>query len=174
MTITAQLTLGDGERSMTLSLCSVALAKLAETLIDHEDTAEALDWLSRHADSAVRKAIARKKCLPATAVRRLVADPAVEVTLELLRSIRARRALTGGEVISLCLRDPAVAESIACRYDNFELDGDAVANFLERHADSRVRIALAGNAFVPKPILRRLAQSDPDAGVRNDARQMLE
>ena len=41
MTITAQLTLGDGERSMNLSLCSIALAKLAETLIDHEDTAEA-------------------------------------------------------------------------------------------------------------------------------------
>jgi hypothetical protein len=174
MTITAQLTLNDGERSIELSLHSGALTKIAEALIDHEDTAETLDWLSRHTDSSVRKAIARKKCLPALAVRRLGADPAMEVTLELIRSLHARRVLTSGEVLSLCQRDPAVAETIAGRYEDLALDDDAVVTFLERHADSRVRLALAGNAFVPKPVLRRLAQSDPDAGVRNDARLMLE
>ncbi len=174
MTITAHLTLDDGERHIKLSLDSNALARLAESLIDHEATAEAFDWLSRHTDSAVRKAIARKKCLPAAAVRRLVADPAVEVTLDLLRSIRARRVLTRGEVLSACQRDPAVAETIAGRLEDFSVDGDAVVPTLEHHPDSRVRLALAGNAFVPAPVLRRLAQSDSDARVRNDARLMLE
>lgn len=174
MTITAQLTLGDGERSMTLSLCSIALAKLAETLIDHEDTADAFDWLSRHGDSSVRKAIARKKFLPATAVRRLVADPAVEVVLELLRSDEACRVLTNDEVLSLCKRDPSLAESIAHSYECFALDDDTLATLLECHADARVRLALAGNPFVPKPLVRRLAQNDLDLRVRNIARQMLE
>lgn len=174
MTITSTLTLDDGERSIGLSLPSAALAKLAEKLNDHEDTAEAFDWLSRHTDSTVRKAIASKQCLPTTAVRRLAADPSAEVTLELLRSSRACRLLTGYEVLSLSQRDPAVAESIAGRYEDFVLDDDVVATALEAHADSRVRVALAGNALVPKPVLRRLAQSDPDAGVRNIARQMLE
>lgn len=174
MTITAQLTLGDGERSMTLSLCSVALAKLAEALIDHEDTAEAFDWLSRHGDSSVRNAIARKKSLPATAVRRLVADPAVEVALELLHSDKACSLLTGDEVLSLCKRDPSLAESIAGRYESFALDDDTLATSLESHADERVRLALAGNPLVPKPVLRRLAQNDLDQRVRNIARQMLE
>ena len=174
MTITAQLTLDDGERRIELSLDSNALAKLAESLIDHEATAEAFDCLSRHTDSSVRKAITRKKCLPATAVRRLVADPAVEVTLDLLRSIRARRLLTCVEVLSACLRDPAIAETIAGRYEDFSMDDDAVVTTLEHHPDSRVRLALAGNAFVPPSVMRRLAQNDPDSRVRNDARHMLE
>ncbi len=174
MTITAQLTLGDGERSMTISLCSIALAKLAETLIDDEDTTEAFDWLSRHTDSAVRKAIASKKCLSVPTIKRLVADPAVGVILVLLRSRVACRMLTDDEVFSLCRRDPAVAAMIAGRYEDFALDDDAVVTSLEHHPDQRVRLALASNPFVPTPIVRRLAQNDSDAGIRNIARQMLE
>ncbi len=174
MTITATLTLDDGERSIELSLHSGALARLAESLIDDEDTAEAFDWLSRHTDSAVRKAIAAKKCLSTPTVRRLVADPAVGVTLLLLRSRVACRMLTDEEVSSLCRRDPAVAAMIAGRYEDFALDDDAVVTSLEHHPDQRVRLALASNPFVPTPIVRRLAQSDSDSGVRNIARQMLE
>lgn len=173
MTITAQLTLDDGERSISVSLCSDALATLAKVLLDHKDLAEAFDYLSCHADYGVRMAIARKQYLPAAAVRRLASDPAVAVANDLLRSGEACKVLTNDEVLTLCKRDPSLAESIAGRYEDFALDDEAVAAFLESHADARVRARLAGNPFVPKSVLRRLAQDDMDDRVRETARQTI-
>ncbi len=174
MTITAQLTLDDGERSISIPLCCDALAKLAGALHDQEGLADVLDFLSRHSDYAVREAIARKKSLPAVAIRRLAVDPAVEVAKELLASDEVRKLLTNDEVLALCQRDARMAELVAWNYEDFILDDDAVVTVLENHPDASVRATLARNPFVPKPVLRRLAQNDMDEGVRHNARQILE
>ncbi|MDP1612796.1 MAG: hypothetical protein Q8M11_17215 [Sulfuritalea sp.] len=173
MTITAQLTLADGERSISVPLCSDTLATLAEVLLDHEDLAEAFDYLSRHADYTVRMAIARKQFLSVAAVRRLAGDPAIAVANDLLRSSEACKLLTNEEVLSLCKRDPSLAESVAGRYEDFALEDGAVTAFLESHADTGVRACLASNPFVPKPVLRRLAQNDMDDRVRKTAGQTI-
>lgn len=76
-------------------------------------------------------------------------------------------------MLSLCQRDPDLAVLVAARFEDFALGDNDVINFLEAHPDSQVREALAGNPFVPKAVLQRLALRDPDASVRQTAAEIL-
>lgn len=173
MTIKVQLTLNDGEQSVSVSLNSTEVVALAGALFDHEDNAQAFDLLSRHGDCPVREAIADKSNLPEAAVHRLAVDSAISVARTLLTSQEARARLTSSEVLALCGRDPDLAGMVACSYEDFVLEDDAVINFLESHPDTQVRENLAGNPFVPKPVLRRIAEGDADRQVRESARQVM-
>ena len=173
MTISAQLTLDDGEQRVSISLDSKMMAGLAEALGDQADSAPTFDLLSRHADCLVREAIADKSNLPLAAVHRLAGDPALSVARALLTSNESCARLTGDEVLALCRRDPELAGLVACRYEGFVLDDDVVIDFLERHPDTQVRENLACNPFAPKQVLRRIAQGDPDLRVRESARQVM-
>ncbi|MBN8475708.1 hypothetical protein [Sulfuritalea sp.] len=173
MTIKAQLTLDDGEQSVSILLDSKVVVALAEALSDHQDNAQTFDLLSRHGDCLVREAIADKSNLPVAAVHRLAADSAMSVARALLTINEACARLSNDEVLALCRRDPELAGMVACRYEDFVLDDDAVIDFLEKHPDTKVRESLADNPFVPKPVLRRIAQGDPDPRVRESARQVM-
>ncbi len=171
MTLTAQLTLDDGGHTVSLAVSAKALAVLAAALPDHDNMAMAFDLLSRHTDGAVRAAVAAKQRLPASAIRRLADDSAQAILKILLKSSEACCRLSTDEVLGLCRRDPALADMVAARYESFMLGDDAVLAFLEGHADSRVRESLAGNPFVSKHVLHRLAENDADEQVRELARQ---
>lgn len=173
MTIKAQLTFNDGEQSVSISLESTEVVALAGALFDHEDNAQVFDLLSRHGDHLVREAIAGKSSLPVDAVHRLAVDSAISVAKALLTSQEARARLTSAEILALCRRDPDLAGMVACSYEDFVLEDDAVINFLESHSDTQVRENLAGNPFVPKPVLRRIAHGDADRQVRESARQVM-
>lgn len=173
MSIKAQLTFEVGEQSVSISLGSSEVAVLAGALFDHEGNAQVFDLLSRHSDCPVREAIASKSNLPISAVSRLAGDSAMSVARALLGSKEACARLTNDEVFALCRRDPDLAGMVACSYEDFVLDDNTVINFLESHPDTQVRENLAGNPFVPKRVLRRIAQSDPDGRLRESARQVM-
>lgn len=172
--VSAQLMIRDEGREIPLELSSNGLARLIELLPDEADLSDAFGRLAGHADCTVRAAVAGKKHLPAAAVRILAHDPALCVARELLTSPEICRQLSSDETLAICQRDPDLATSVAGRYEDFALNDSDVINLLEAHPDSQVREALAGNPFVPKAVLQRMAVRDPDAGVRQIAAEILQ
>lgn len=157
-----------------VELSSDDLAMLVSRLPDEVTLSEAYGRLATHTDSTIRKAVAGKKHLPDTAVHALATDAAIGVVKELLTSPDASRRLFGNEVLLLCRRDPDLAAIAAGRYEDFTLTDSNVIDFLESHSDAMVREALAGNPFVPKGTLQRMASKDSICHVRRTAALMLE
>lgn len=172
--VSAQLMIHDEGREILLELSSNSLARLIEMLPDETNLGEAYGRLAGHTDCSVRTAVAGKKYLPAAAIHILATDPALCVARELVTTSEISRQLESREVLTLCQRDPDLAASIASRFEDFALSDSDVINFLESHPDSQVREALAGNPFVPKAVLQRMALRDPDASVRRTAADVLQ
>jgi hypothetical protein len=171
--VSAQLMVHDAGREILLDISSNGLAMLIELLPDEADLGEAYGRLAGHADCSVRTSVASKKYLPAAAIHILATDPALCVAKELVTTPEICRQLDSHEVLTLCQRDPDLAVLVAARFEDFALGDSDVINFLEAHPDSQVREALAGNPFVPKAVLQRLALRDPDASVRQTAAEIL-
>lgn len=170
----AQLVIRYSGLEIPLELSSNDLAMLVDRLPDEASLIEAYGCLAVHKDSAVRTAVAGKKQLPDAAVHALATDSALCVVRELLTSSDSSRRLHGNEVLVLCRRDPDLATVVAGRYEDFALADSNVIDFLESHPDALVREALAGNPFVPKATLQRIASQDPNAHIRRSAAQILE
>jgi len=171
--IKAQLIVDDGERCESIELTYNALGAVAAELPDRLAFAQVYDHLSRHTGGAVRRAISRHEFLPVSAIKRLASDPSIGVLEEMLMSSRNRKELSENEVLAICRRDPCLARIVASRIEDFVLDGEKVTAYLETHPDAEIREAMVRNAFAPKQVLRRLAQSDPDAQVRAIAGEIV-
>lgn len=173
MNIKATLTLDDGAQNIPVSVSTSQLSAWAATLSDTENHSDVFDILSKHGDSSVREAIAGMSRLSDAAIRHFAIDPALSVAKRLLRAQEIRARLTAEEVLAICRRDPELAAAVAGTYEDYVLDDEAVINFLENHPDCQVRADLAGNPFVPKAVLRRMAAGDPDDEIRESARVIM-
>lgn len=174
MTIEAKLTITDGNRNLSVSLSTHELATLTSILPDRDGLTDIFDVLSRHTDSAVREAVAGKKFLSESAVKRLATDPAIAVLDQLLNSGEPCGYLSGAELLSICQRDPSLAELVAgCVGASLQND-EFILAYLETHSDTSVRARLAENAWIPQSVLQRLAEHDVNEQVRDLARESRE
>lgn len=169
----AQLLLGDAEKNFSIPLSSSVLTSLVNLLPDNKANSGLFEYLASHPDSTVRAAVADKEFLPATAIKHLLSDPAIEVLKQLLNSSGARKQIGTNEALALCRRDPELAETIGYSYQDFSQCDESVISFLESHADTRVRRSLATNWFAPKWVLQRLSQNDLDSEVRDSALESM-
>jgi hypothetical protein len=163
MTIIAQLTLNQDEKSVTIPLGAEAISQLINQLPDTETMGEVFTILAQHPSAELRSSLARKDHLPDEAVRILAKDSSRNVLNSLLSSAAARNTLTSEELLAMCRLDPEIAGNVACNIESFSsLENDEVLNFIEKHPDPDVRIQLIGNYSVSKRILQRIAKNDPD------------
>lgn len=158
---------------MSVDIRADQLANLVDSLADDGALAEIFEFLSIHPDSEVLRAVAGKSHLSECAVAGLAADPAISVVGTVINSKPLSRRITETQLLDICRRDPSLAKSVAGNYEDYTFDGEEVIECLITHPDREVRSALANNPFVPRPALRRLAETDPDSDIRETARAVM-
>lgn len=150
---------------------------LSVTVSNLPDTTENIDTyavLAEHPSVAVRESVAGKDKLDEATVNLLAGDSDVCVIRALVRSDKARECLTTEQLVGMINRDVEVAENIANYVESYEgASSDDIAEALAKHADPRVRAALASNTSAPKKFLKSLLK-DHDARVRASAKQSLQ
>lgn len=175
MTITSQLTLTQGEKTITVNLGPDALSNLMYHIPDEESMGDLYTLLAEHQSTEVRSNIAGKDHLTDLAVRILAKDTSRSVLNSLISSAAARSSLTSDELLAICKMDPELAASVASYIEHFgALGTDDVLDFLEHHPDPDVRLQLINNQYgVQKRVLQRMAKNDPDLDLRAKARVVL-
>ena len=169
MPIRTKFELNNGDTAFGISLPDDDLVAVLAVLPDTFDWAGAYEMLASYGNFEVRKAVAVKASLTLRAMKQLVDDPAIAVVKQLLTRHfdEIFTQLNTVEMLKVCQRDPEFALLFAEHYGMNGLHDEILLELLENHPDSLVRQNLASNPHVPDEVLRRMAISDENDGVRN-------
>ena len=162
-----------GHSVIEIPLGMEALRSLANVTADDPVNIELIDSLTMHPAASIRAAVASFQCIKKSAIEQLERDAAVDVQRQLVQSKAFQQIVTTERLCELAARDVELACRIADDLSYFtEIDQDAVTDYLSKHPDPSVRIAVARCSSTPRRI-RRLLTRDVDADVAQTARDSV-